>query len=122
MVAFLSSFSCGGGSQSFSARIVGHTEDVKGTIDINVRGIFLNQTSWGAMATLRTWKYSVREVPGATTIATAQVVQILGGPGFGTLTIDSYKSWSALLAELSVERVYSVSGLVAGRLRFMLQP
>jgi hypothetical protein len=121
MVSFLSSFSVGGVVQPFSAKILGHTEDVRSTVLIHVSGVFANAAAWGAMARLRTWKYSVREVPAAATIAEAVVVQVLGGPGFGSLSIDSYNSWTAMLTDMSLDRV-NKDGLVFGRLTFLMQP
>jgi hypothetical protein len=122
MVAFLSSFACGGGTQAFSAKVQNHGEDVRSTVTIHVNAVFQNVFAWGAMAQLRTWKYAIREVPGAANVATGVVVQILGGPGFGALTIDSYNSWTAMLTDMTLESVNPKSGLIFGRLTFVMQP
>jgi hypothetical protein len=121
MVSFLSTFSVGGTVQSFSAKVQGHTEQVDATVLIHASAVLSNKDAWGALARLRTWKYSVREVPAAATIAEAVVVQVLGGPGFGSLSIDAYNSWTAMLTDMSLDRV-NKDGLVFGRLTFLMQP
>jgi hypothetical protein len=121
MVSFLSTFSVAGTIQTFSAKVQGHTEEVTAPTRIHVSGVFANKDAWGAMAKLRTWSHSVRIVPGAATVADAIVVQALGGPGFGSLSIDSYNSWTAMLTDMALDRV-NKDGLVFGRLTFLMQP
>lgn len=122
MVAFLSSYAAGGSSQAFSAKVLPHAEDVKSTVTIRVAAVLQDKFAWGHMATLRTWKYSVREVPGAATVAAGVIVQVLGGPGFGALVVDSYNSWTAMLTDMTLESVNPRNGLVFGRLTFLMEP
>jgi hypothetical protein len=122
MVTFSSTFSAGGNVQSFSAKVQGHNEDVRSTVMIHANAVFENASAWGNMARLRTWKYSVREVPGAATVADAVVVQALGGPGFGSLNIDAYSSWTAMLTDMQLDTINPRLGLVYGRLTFLMQP
>jgi hypothetical protein len=118
---YLSQFAIAGSSQVFRARILPYTEDVKSLVTLHVPTVFENNSAWGAMATLLTWKYSVREVPGAATISDGIVVQVLGGPGFGQLDIATYYSWYALLADMRLEKVHK-SGLIFGTLSFVKGP
>lgn len=122
MVQFLSSYNNSAGNSSFSARVLGHTEDIKGIITLHVASLSLNATTWGAMASLRTWKYNVREIPGAANLSAAFDIQILGGPGFGSLNIDSYNSWTAMLTDMQLERVHLPTGYIFGHLSFLVQP
>ena len=100
-------------SSTFSVDAVSATFDVtetsfndKGTPteELACKIIVYDDTQWGALFSLRSWNLNVRPIPKRVGVASKVLLQVGGGAGEGTLSIDATDTWAnrtAILTDLS---------------------
>lgn len=92
----ITSFSVGGTNVSFTA--LDGFSDKAGPLEEITCNILVNSASeWGALFSLRSWAVTQRPIPGGNVI----YVDIGGGAGPGSLSIDNLDSHTAVLTALS---------------------
>lgn len=94
----MSSFSAGGTGVSFTVLETAFN-DKGGPLEEFTCQILVNSaTEWGALFSLRSWNVSLRPIPGGNTV----YVDIGGGAGEGTLSIDDLNGGGAALSHKAV--------------------
>lgn len=93
----MSQFAVAGTIATFTALLTGFS-DKGGALETITFGIEVDSaTEWGALFSLRSWSVSQRPIPGGNTV----YVDIGGGAGAGTLTLDNLDSHTAVLTDVS---------------------
>lgn len=94
-----STFVIGSTTANFGATLLGSQQEA-GDLERLTLGISIpNETDWGALFSLVTTKYAVH-VP----LGGDPVIDIVNGPGAGTLTVPNLGTWTAILIGLSRDR------------------
>jgi hypothetical protein len=93
----VSSFSVGGTGVTFDATADGFSDKGGPLEEITVGLLIENASAWGALFSLRSWNVSQRPVPGGNNV----IVDIGGGAGVGSLSIDNLDSHQAILITLT---------------------
>lgn len=97
----MASFQVGGLTASFTALSLGFN-DKGGALEQITVGILVDSaTVWGALFSLRSWSVTQRPIPGGNTV----YVDIGGGAGPGSLTIEHLDSHTAVLLDLSRDMI-----------------
>jgi hypothetical protein len=92
----MTQFAVGGTAVNFEA--VETFSDKGGALEEITVGILIdNATDWGALFSLRSWNVTQRPIPGGNVV----YVDIGGGAGPGSLSIDNIDSHTAILTALS---------------------
>lgn len=93
----MSSFSVSGTTAQFTA-LGSSFSDHGGALEQITIGILVDGAAqWGALFSLRSWSVTQRPIPGGNTV----YVDIGGGAGAGSLTIDFLDSHTAILTDVS---------------------
>jgi hypothetical protein len=109
----VSSFSVGGTGVTFTALDTSFN-DRGGSLEEYTCQILVNSASeWGALFSLRSWNVTTRPIPGGNNV----YVDIGGGAGVGTLTLDNLNGGGAAMSHQAVMTALSRDYVEPGSIR-----
>lgn len=112
----MSSFTIGATAATFTA--VNSLEDKLEAFETYSIGFLCsNSTDFGALASLRSHMVNVRDIPGG---SADSVVDVGWGPGVGTLVLDNFATYTAILTSITRNLVDSGAVHSVGTVTFLI--
>lgn len=120
MPTFSDSYSVAGQSATFRALIQGYDEQIETGITADIPVLVASVGEWGTLASMRTLAFKAYVIPRSASGTTQVIVDVIAGPGLGSLNVTGLGSWNAILTRLRRTSVSAITGYVQGVATFYL--